>query len=70
MSVSINHFHKQWETTDLTFNSLTFNNLSELTGWITFFLLILLHTVNKIDMYGLLLYIDLFNSKRNLTKLV
>ena len=49
MSVSINHFHKQWEITDVTFN-----NLSELTGLITFFLLILLHTVNKIGVYGLL----------------
>ena len=34
--------------------SLTFNDLSDLTYLITFFTLILLHTVSKIGMYGLL----------------
>ena len=34
--------------------NLTFNNLTDLTRLITFFILILLHTVSKIGMYGLL----------------
>ena len=36
------------------FNKLTFNNLTDLTHLITFFILILLHTVSKIGVYGLL----------------
>ena len=36
------------------FNDLTFNKLTDLTLLITFFILILLHTVSKIGMYGLL----------------
>ena len=42
------------------FNNLTFNNLTGLTRLITFFILTLLHNVNKIVMYSLL-YIDLLS---------
>ena len=42
------------------FNNLTFNNLTDLTRLITFFILTLLHNVNKIVMYSLL-YIDLLS---------
>ena len=42
------------------FNNLTFNNLTDLTRLITFFILTLLHNVNKIVMFSLL-YIDLLS---------
>ena len=42
---------------------LTFNNLTDLTRLITFFILILLHTVSKIGRYGLL-YILTLHFKR------
>ena len=42
------------------FNNLTFNILTGLTRLITFFILTLLHNVNKIVMYSLL-YIDLLS---------
>ena len=38
----------------ILFNKLTFNNLTDLTHLITFFMLILSHTVRKIGMHGLL----------------
>ena len=38
----------------LTFNNLLFNDLTDLMNLITLFILILLHTVSKIGMYGLL----------------
>ena len=38
----------------LTYQPNIFNDLADLTNSITFFMLILLHTVSKIGMYGLL----------------
>ena len=38
----------------LTYKLNIFNDLTDLTNSITFFMLILLHTVSKIGMYGLL----------------
>ena len=38
----------------LTYQLNIFNDLTDLTNSITFFILILLHTVSKIGMYGLL----------------
>ena len=37
----------------LTYQLNIFNDLTDLTNSITFFILILLHTVSKIGMYGL-----------------
>ena len=38
----------------LTYQLNIFNDLTDLTNSITFFMLILLHTISKIAMYGLL----------------
>ena len=55
---SINHFYKTVDNKVIDFplhlTDLTFNNLTDLTHLLTFFILLLLHTVSKIDMYGLL----------------
>ena len=66
----ISHFYKkvdnkvieflQFLTDSTILNDLTFNNLTDLTHLITFFLLILLHTVSKIGIYGLL-YIRVYS---------
>ena len=50
----------QFLTDSTILNDLTFNNLTDLTHLITFFLLILLHTVSKIGIYGLL-YIRVYS---------
>ena len=58
MSISINQTvgkkMNDYILTDLSFNSLTFNNLTELTGLNTFFILTLLHTVSKIGIFRLI----------------
>ena len=55
---SINHIYKTVDNKATEFplhlTDLTFNNLTDLTHLITFFILILLHAVSKIGMYGLL----------------